>query len=230
MTETAEQLGYGRSPMKEFILEPNDGRDVLMQDCDAKAQLEMLVREAEESFTDPSGIFVEVGVFLGHSASIIAEAKDPERELYLFDTWSGMPKKSEEDRAYDTTAYIRSCQLFEGDLSVPMEEAIENLSKYKNIIFTKGVFPQDTNDIISGKKIHLAHLDIDFYKGTLDSLFYVFYYLVPGGKIIVHDACTPTTPGVGASLGYFISIFKNECTHRNGSFGTVVITKNRENA
>jgi hypothetical protein len=43
------------------------------------------------------GCFAEVGVFRGVSAEILCQAKLPETELYLFDTFEGLPRPSELD-------------------------------------------------------------------------------------------------------------------------------------
>jgi len=121
------------------------------------------------------GSLAEVGVFKGGSAKIICEAKD-NRNLYLFDTFSGIPQVKKIDQP----------NFYVGKYSCHLEEVKKYLKKYKNVFFINGVFPLSAENL---KKIKFSfvHLDVDTYKDTLNSLKYFYPKINRGGVIIIHD-------------------------------------------
>jgi len=101
------------------------------------------------------GNIAEVGVANGDSAEVIAKAKSPYRHLYLFDTFTGLPKPTKIDG-----------EFHEGQYSSPYEAVKERLKEYKNVHIIKGLFPNTAID----KKFSLVHLDVDLYQSTRDCL------------------------------------------------------------
>lgn len=133
--------------------------------------LRRLVRKTENI----PGCVVEVGVFQGASASIIRE--ETERELYLFDTFTGFP-----DRLHESD----SPRYFVGDCCAD-ESYIKKLMKgKKNVHIIKGTFP-DTGDIIKDKKFSFVHIDVDIYSAAKDSLKFFLPRMNKGGIILLHD-------------------------------------------
>ncbi len=126
------------------------------------------------------GSLAEVGVYQGGSAKLICETKD-DRELYLFDTFTGLPEVSEDDTHFGEKHW------YENEFSNTSEESIRKLlSKYKNVHVIKGRFPESGKDIVD-KKFCFVHLDVDLYKSTIESLRFFFPKMVKGGIILIHD-------------------------------------------
>ena len=126
------------------------------------------------------GDMAEVGVYQGGSAKLIAEVKN-EKELYLFDTFEGLPKVSEKDTHFGTS-YWKT-----GEFSNTSLENVENyLSNYKNIYCYKGKFPE-TSEPIKTKKFSFVHLDVDLYQSTMDCLNFFYPRMITGGIILTHD-------------------------------------------
>jgi hypothetical protein len=126
------------------------------------------------------GDMAEVGVYQGGSAKLIAEVKN-ERELYLFDTFEGLPKVSEKDTHFGTS-YWKT-----GEFSNTSLENVENyLSNYKNIYCYKGKFPE-TSEPIKTKKFSFVHLDVDLFQSTIDCLEFFYPRMINGGIILTHD-------------------------------------------
>lgn len=126
------------------------------------------------------GDMAEVGVYQGGSAKIICEAKD-QRALHLFDTFAGLPKVSEKDTHFGVKYWK------DGEFSNTSEKAVRDyLSKYKNVFFHKGRFPE-TADPVKGTKFSFVHLDVDLYQSTLDCLEFFYPHLIRGGVILTHD-------------------------------------------
>ncbi len=118
----------------------------------------------------PPGCFVEFGVYQGGSARRLAEvAEKQNREIYLYDTFTGIPFKSPVDvhviGDFKDTSYEYVCEL------IP----------YAHII--KGVFPES---IVPMPPIAFAHIDADQYdsiKAAID----VFGPLMVEGGVMVFD-------------------------------------------
>lgn len=122
-----------------------------------------------------SGNIAEVGVYKGASAYLISHFKK-ERQLYLFDTFNGLPELSE----YDSSFFKKGA--YSGN-----KQAVENLlSNFENIYVTKGLFPE-TAGVIKEKKFGFLHLDVDLYQGTKDSLEFFYPRMTERGIILIHD-------------------------------------------
>ena len=129
---------------------------------------------------DMEGELAEVGVYQGGSAKLICEVKR-DKDLYLFDTFTGLPEVSEDDTHFGKKHW------YENEFSNTSEEAIRKLlSRYKNVHIIKGIFPESGKAIIE-KKFCFVHLDVDLYKSTIESLRFFFPRMVKGGIIMVHD-------------------------------------------
>ncbi len=126
------------------------------------------------------GVFAELGVYRGETAKIIHEI-DPDRDLYLFDTFDGFSEedlsveKSEEDK-YNTSNF--------SDTSI--EEVKSHISGNKHIKFRPGYFP-DSAANMEETIYSFVHLDADLYKPTNAALHYFYPKLSPGGVMIIHD-------------------------------------------
>ena len=156
------------------------------------------------------GDMAEVGVYQGGSAKLIAEVKN-EKELYLFDTFEGLPKVSEKDTHFGTS-YWKT-----GEFSNTSLENVENyLSNYKNIYCYKGKFPE-TSEPIKTKKFSFVHLDVDLFQSTIDCLEFFYPRMINGGIILTHDY---HTDGVKQAFNEFckdkkipqIQLLGSQCT------------------
>jgi O-methyltransferase len=120
----------------------------------------------------PKGCFVEVGVFQGGSARYLATvAEYQNRELYLYDTFEGMPYQSE----YDKHPV--------GDFSDTSEELVRKAIPSATIV--KGVFPDSAVEM---PPIAFAHIDCDQYQAVRDSALYLIPRMTDGGIIWFDDA------------------------------------------
>lgn len=136
-----------------------------------------------------SGEIAEVGVYQGSSAKLIAEIKN-NKNLYLFDTFEGLPETSKND------------QVKSGWLSNTSLESVQKyLSKYDNLFFFKGIFPKTTSSI--SNKFCFVHLDTDLYQSTLDALTFFWPRMVKGGRIISHDYNANDIGGVKKAFNEF---------------------------
>ena len=141
------------------------------------------------------GAFVECGVWKGGSvmAMVLTLKEMGEiRELYLYDTFSGMsaPSDVDGDEALKIFSENRTSENSSKLLFSPVEEVEKN-------IFDTG-YPKEKCHFIKGKvedtipktipqKIALLRLDTDFYESTKHELVHLFPRLTPRGVIILDD-------------------------------------------
>lgn len=146
------------------------------------------------------GAVVECGVWRGGSmmaaALMLSQLDRADRELYLFDTFNGMPKPKSVDRTYDGTA---GGEIFEdlqtGDdcsdyCRASLDEVQEVLksSNYpmSNVHFIKGKV-EETVPEYAPTPIALLRLDTDWYDSTKHELSHLFPRLSHGGVLIIDD-------------------------------------------
>ena len=148
-----------------------------------------------------AGDIVECGVWKGGSIMVIAKTlltlKSYDKELYLFDTFEGMPKPKEFDVAsYDNRMAIKQFEdLKINDNSsnwskIELDEVRNNVfsTKYnkEKFHFIKGKV-EDTIPEFSPETISILRLDTDWYESTRHELIHLFPRLVKGGVIIIDD-------------------------------------------
>ena len=123
------------------------------------------------------GDLAEVGVMWGGSAKIIREAM-PDRPLYLFDTFTGLPNTI--IKGVDPDHY------FEGDMVVDFEKVKYMFKDYPNTFIHQGFFPE-TAKPIEDRKFAFVHLDLDIYQSTRDALIFFYPRMNINGSIMIHD-------------------------------------------
>lgn len=134
-----------------------------------------------KTVTNVRGHIAEVGVASAGSAKLLAEFKG-NKELYLFDTFDGLPETKKIDGA-----------LRKGQYKYSLEEIKKYLSPHTNIFYYKGIFPDSVEGgvaAIQNKKFSLVHLDVDLYESTLQALEFFYPRVEKNGLIISHDYST----------------------------------------
>lgn len=122
----------------------------------------------------PLGAFVEVGVYQGGSAEVLYRVAEKRgRELWLYDTFSGIPFASQIDRH----------QIGDFGDCIPLEYI---QSSFPNAIIQEGIFPHGMR---IPEKIALVHLDCDQYQSYRDSLDALLPKMTIGGMIVCDDYC-----------------------------------------
>lgn len=115
--------------------------------------IECLIDTASKS---SSGCFVEVGVYKGGTAWHLAKlAKEQGRDIFLFDTFTGIPYKGQYDPV--TVGTFNETSLEEVQKAIPYAKIIQ------------GIFPQSAKNL-DLPKIAFAHLDCDQYQSIKESV------------------------------------------------------------
>ncbi len=153
--------------------------------CDAVSHLE---RQAIP------GALVECGVWKGGSMMAAAlTLESQERDLYLFDTFSGMAEPTEADvpSPYDGYSPHRKWQRkSDGWAAVPTEAvraAMDSTGYPGGRVHLIAGKVEDTLPGEAPAQIALLRLDTDWYESTKHELETLYPRLVPGGVLIVDD-------------------------------------------
>jgi O-methyltransferase len=146
------------------------------------------------------GAFVECGVWRGGSMMAAAKAllahQGATRDLYLFDTFEGMPAPGPRDR--DFAGRLASALM----ATAPVEEerGVRCLARLPDVqanLRSTG-YPdsrmhwvqgrvEDTIPTQAPEQIALLRLDTDWYESTLHELVHLYPRLRPGGVLIIDD-------------------------------------------
>ncbi len=145
------------------------------------------------------GDVIEIGVYMGGTALMLGKSL-PEKHLYLFDTFAGLPEDKIEQ-------YELSDDLHGGRFNYGVDKVVNFLNKngLSNFTCYAGTFPDSLSlcDNMNDKTFSIAHIDCDLYKSTYDSLSYIYPRLEIGGIIIVDDYKFPKCPGVEKSINEY---------------------------
>jgi len=148
-----------------------------------------------------TGAFVECGVFRGANIIVMMKAllhaEVTDRDIFLYDTFSGMPEPDEIDVYYDGQQAIQVWQSVKHASSggsdwvcSPIEEVRQNIETVgypmERITFVEGLV-EDTIPETMPSEIALLRLDTDFYKSTKHELTHLFPRLKRGGILIIDD-------------------------------------------
>jgi hypothetical protein len=146
------------------------------------------------------GSFVECGVWRGGSMMVVArtllELGVTDRDLYLFDTFEGMPAPTVHDvdldgvSAYDRWNSQRRNRFVPAEASAGLDEVREAMDRVgypvERIHYVQGLV-EDTVPDRAPAQIAVLRLDTDYYESTRHELFELYPRLTHGGILIVDD-------------------------------------------
>lgn len=133
------------------------------------------------------GAIVECGVWNGGSAAMMAAASRDsgvQREMWLFDSFEGLPRPSERDSAIERAFYFE-------DWNKGSIEKVKHVFNTLNLSldqvnFVKGWFDQ-TIPGAPVREIALLHIDADWYDSVRMVLQSLYDRVAPGGYIVLDD-------------------------------------------
>lgn len=164
-------------------------------------RLEALINAVKYCLTNKiTGDFVECGVWKGGSTMAIAltlmKLNDKSKDLYLYDTFSGMNSPSDDDvsfagkKASDTFSQTKISKDSSNWCIASLDEVKENVlsTSYpkEKIHFIKGKV-EDTIPTNLPSEIALLRLDTDWYESTKHEMTHLFPLLKQNGVLIIDD-------------------------------------------
>lgn len=165
------------------------------------------------------GDLAEVGVFKGETAKVIHHLL-PDRKLYLFDSFSGLPTQVIRE---DCDGTVRPHTVnFEKTSKTEVEKHIKGNN---HVEIREGIFPGTAADL-ENNKFAFVHLDADLYQSTIDGLNFFYPKLTKGGSIIVHDY-NHNWEGVRKAVDEFEQTIPEQFVELMDMYGSVLLTKNK---
>lgn len=145
------------------------------------------------------GSIVECGVWKGGSSMVAALSLlafgDSSRDMYLYDTFEGMPAPGPDDIQYDNlSAAERAARQNIADWSTianaGVDEVAANLARThypaSRLHYVKGMVEQTLPGTLPDR-IALLRLDTDWYESTRHEMQHLFPRLSPGGVLLIDD-------------------------------------------
>jgi O-methyltransferase len=149
------------------------------------------------------GAFVECGVFMGGNIEVMIRALQnrqvEDRDIYLYDTFAGMPQPEPRDDEGLGGALKASWDAHRTDAdgafgSDWMRATVETVRRRieplgyppERLHFVKGMV-ESTIPAVAPEKIAILRLDTDFYSSTKHELEHLYPRLMPGGILIIDD-------------------------------------------
>ena len=138
------------------------------------------------------GDICEFGVAQGATSALMAyKIKETAKNIWLFDSFEGLPKPSKKDILKDDIFKLNSIEAYEGTMSYEANIVTKKLHDIK--------FPSSRVNIIPGfieesikspdlpEKVCFAYVDFDFYEPILTALNFLDKILMVNGFVIVDD-------------------------------------------
>jgi O-methyltransferase len=158
----------------------------------SKLQFVLRHMRASAAGKGTAGIIVEVGIYKGGTLNEMA-ARLPWQRFIGYDTFEGLPAPT----YYDQQTVNPHNQ---GDFNDSDFQRLSDFFSNKGIGIVRCRFPHDVPD----QAISFAHLDVDLWHDTLESLKYLERNLVLGGRVVVDDYGWIQTPGVKTAVDAFL--------------------------
>lgn len=131
------------------------------------------------------GDIVECGTARGGSAALMGLmlTNEPDRTLWLFDTFEGLPPPTADDPDYEVTKALVGAHR--ADLA-EVVELVSRLNLLERTRLIKGLF-QDTVPASPVQAIAVLHLDGDWYQSVKVCLDHLYDRVSPGGIVQIDD-------------------------------------------
>ncbi len=167
-------------------------------DTNLLIKLAGIAREAD-------GSVIEIGVYQGESAEVLC-GLFPGREIFLCDTFCGMPEPGPNDGHK------------EGDFrNTSVELVRERLAEFDNVHifqgdFYEGVFPSEY-DIRKDLSFCFAHIDCDLERSVRDSCEWCYPLMSGGGIMLFDDYGFGQCKGAKIAVDEFVATIPESLVH-----------------
>jgi O-methyltransferase len=150
-----------------------------------------LIRSLCMSLARPGDV-CEFGVAQGATSALIAnEIRDTDKRLWLFDSFKGLPKPSNEDELIDDIFNLGSMEAYTGTMAcdVSMVKSKLNDTKFplERVQIVPGFIEETSKSENLPQQVCFAYVDFDFYEPILIALELLDRRLPSGGHVVVDD-------------------------------------------
>ncbi len=138
------------------------------------------------------GDVCEFGVAQGATSALLAnEIRDTPKKLWLYDSFSGLPKPSAKDQLKDDIFNLGSIEKYEGEMRCDSAEVETRLAQIgfppERYAVRAGFVEQTLSEETGPQAVCFAYVDFDFYAPIVHALDYLDRHLSAHGRIVVDD-------------------------------------------
>lgn len=138
------------------------------------------------------GDVCEFGVAQGATSALLAnEIRTTPKNLWLFDSFKGLPKPSEKDLLIDDIFNLGSIERYEGTMCCQVDEVKSRLKEisfpFSRVKIIPGFIEETINYANLPSKVCFAYVDFDLYNPTSIVLKFLDKHLSAGGFVVVDD-------------------------------------------
>lgn len=138
------------------------------------------------------GDICEFGVAQGATSALLAnEIAGSNKNLWLFDSFQGLPKPTDKDVLIDDISNVGSIEKYEGSMAVPVGEVQKRLLEVcfpsARVRIVPGFIEKTLHSSNLPTRVSLAYVDLDFYNPIAVTLRFLDQTLVAGGFIVIDD-------------------------------------------
>jgi hypothetical protein len=138
------------------------------------------------------GDICEFGVAQGYTSALLAyNIKDLKKEIWLFDSFKGLPAPTENDKLKDDIFNLKNIESYQGTMKHSQQLVLNNLKSVNFSLNRVNIIDGFIEDTISTAKlpsqVSFAYVDFDFYNPIKVALDFLDGVLVSNGIILVDD-------------------------------------------
>ena len=138
------------------------------------------------------GDVCEFGVAQGATSAFLAnEIRSTNKNIWLFDSFEGLPRPSEKDRLKDDIAGLGSMEAYEGLMAFDISEVLGRLRGIQfpecRVRIVPGYIDRELLNSSSPGAVCFAYIDFDFYEPIRTAVEFLDTALTSGGSVIVDD-------------------------------------------
>jgi O-methyltransferase len=174
-------------------LPPSDLRiDLLSQLIGTQISEGMYILQFLHKSLKLEGDICEFGVAQGATSALLAnEIRATQKNLWLFDSFEGLPKPTAKDILIDDISNLGSIDRYEGTMRFQVDVVKSRLKKisfpFSRVRIVPGFIEHTVLSENLPEKVCFAYIDFDFYNPTMVALKFLDERLSIGGFAVVDD-------------------------------------------
>jgi hypothetical protein len=138
------------------------------------------------------GDICEFGIAQGATSALLAnEISDTDKNIWLFDSFEGLPRPTGKDLLKDDIFNLGSIEAYRGTMACSVDEVQSRLNEIGFPLTRAKIVPGfiEQTILLEGlpDRVCFAYVDFDFYEPILLALNYLSERLSPNGHIVVDD-------------------------------------------
>lgn len=161
----------------------------------------VLYRTAQ-ALRDLPGDLIECGCRAGKSTRFMLAGTgiESDKTLHAFDSFEGLSEPGRNDHSSKGAATWAS-----GDLASSEDRFLGNIQMYEHMVRSyRGWIPERFGEV-EDRTFAMAHIDVDLYEPTRDSLDFVYPRMDRGGVIVCDDYGSRSCPGARKAFDEFFA-------------------------